>query len=368
MRIREVFFKNIRNFREDRLFSFVDPLTDETRQISVLAGINGSGKTTVLEAIDSLLDFVISNRADGLVQEAFKDGLIGIEIELSEQERWGKQLNLFTLFLDKDKPRFILQIVVGHAKFKTHEYIKFREQDIQQFYPIDKSQQPEVVNNPGSIILKELSKSSELGGGYLYFPYNRQLGRLNQRRIEKPSKQQDWLFHYRPSVKWKDSLEQLWVWQNYLDLEQGTIGKNLKPFIQIVEKALGNERNIYIQEGEVYVNTGWKDADGTPAKVRIDQLPSGEQQVLLLLGEISRRMRKGAVIAVDEVENSLHPTLQRLVMWNLRQIAKERDGQVIVSTHSLEIINSVRGGAFINLDYPEKRFNLPVDDTGREIS
>lgn len=360
MRIREVFFKNIRNFREDRVISFVDSLTDEARRISVLAGINGSGKTTVLEAIDSLLDFVISNRRDGLILEALKGGLLGMEIELSEQERGKMRSNLTTM-----------QIVVGHMKFKNHEYIKSRPYDIQRFYLSDKKQPGgDGDYSLGHLVLKELSEWPTIRGGYLYFPYNRQLGKPTQRRIEKPSQTEDWLFHYRPAVKWKDSLEQLWVWQNYLDLEQGTNGEKLKPFIQTVEKALGNERNISIQEGEVYVNTGWKDADGTPAKVRIDQLPSGEQQVLLLLGEISRRMREGAVIAVDEVENSLHPTLQRLVMWNLRQIAKEWDGQVIVSTHSLEIINSVRGGAFINLDYPdpENRFDRPVDDIGQEIS
>jgi predicted ATPase len=96
--------------------------------------------------------------------------------------------------------------------------------------------------------------------------------------------------------------------------------------------------------------------------VNLDQLPSGEQQVLLLFGELARRRREGAVIMIDEIENSLHPTLQRLVMWNLRRITREWDAQVIVATHSLEVINAVRGGAFINLDYPEDRFDLPVPD------
>ena len=95
-------------------------------------------------------------------------------------------------------------------------------------------------------------------------------------------------------------------------------------------------------------------------QVRLDQLPSGEQQVLLLFGELARRRRPGAVIGIDEVENSLHPTLQRLVMWNLHRIAREWEAQVIVATHSLEVINSVRGGAFLNLDFPEDRFDLPA--------
>jgi hypothetical protein len=53
-------------------------------------------------------------------------------------------------------------------------------------------------------------------------------------------------------------------------------------------------------------------------------------------------------------------------MWNLRKIAREWDAQVIVTTHSLEVINTVRGGAFINLDYPADNFNLPLPDEADE--
>jgi predicted ATP-dependent endonuclease of OLD family len=108
--------------------------------------------------------------------------------------------------------------------------------------------------------------------------------------------------------------------------------------------------------------------DGEEVSVLLNSLPSGEQQVLLLLGELTRRRRQGAVIAIDEVEDSLHPTLQRLVMWNLNRLAREWDAQVIVTTHSLEIINTVRGGAFLNLDYPTDQFNLPLDSNADEAA
>ena len=47
---------------------------------------------------------------------------------------------------------------------------------------------------------------------------------------------------------------------------------------------------------------------------------------------------------------------------SVRDIAEELN--MSAGTHSLEVINSVRGGAFINLDFPEDRFNLPVDANG----
>src|SRR5690606_7723559 len=137
------------------------------------------------------------------------------------------------------------------------------------------------------------------------------------------------IYRFSNQDQWKGSLEQLWVWQNYLDLEQSTADRhNIEPFVKLVEDVLGKDRRITIKEGRVTVPAGWGD-NGESPRVHLDQLPSGEQQVLLLFGELARRRRPGVVIAIDEIENSLHPTLQRLVMWNLRKIAREWDAQVI---------------------------------------
>lgn len=108
------------------------------------------------------------------------------------------------------------------------------------------------------------------------------------------------------------------------------------------------------------MSPGWSVNGNSGSLIQLDQLPSGEQQTRLMYGEPARRRRPSAVIAIDEVENSLHPTLQRQVMGNLHTIAREWDAQVIVATHSLEVIHGARGGAFINLDYPEDRFDVPV--------
>ena len=362
MRIRELFFHNIRNFRGDRLISFVDPITDETRQITVIAGSNGTGKTTILEALGSIFN-LINSQYDNLANEALNDGMIGVEIELNKEEYQiglGIQESLHYKYSNVLQTN-LLQIVVGKEEFQQHPYIKNQSE-----YIIIPHFLPELGLT--FQILHGITRNEPLLGGYLLFPHNRQIALNTQKRIEKPSKNQNWLFRYNNSENIKDNLEQFWVWQNYLDLEQNLSGSNFEPFIQRVEKALGNNRKISIKEGEVFIDTGWNQENGTPSKVRINHLPSGEQQILLLLGEISRKMRKGGVIGIDEIENSLHPTLQRLLMWHLRNLATEWDGQIIVTTHSMEIINSVRGGALINLDYPEEdHFNKMIDNTGKEI-
>ncbi|MCX6068331.1 MAG: ATP-binding protein, partial [Chloroflexi bacterium] len=178
--------------------------------------------------------------------------------------------------------------------------------------------------------------------------------------VEPPPTERQWVFRFSSNDAWKGSLEQLWVWQNYLDLEaKDQKRKRLAPFISQVEEVLGDGRSITVKEGRASVSVGWASGQEDPPRVSLSQLPSGEQNVLFLFGELARHRRKGAVIVVDEIENSLHPTLQRLVMWNLDRLAREWDAQVIVTTHSLEVINTVRGGAFINLDDPEKESGFP---------
>ena len=369
MRIREITFNNFRSFRGERWISFVDPLTDMVRPLTVLAGSNGSGKTTVLKAIEALLNYVLNpDEPADFVREAWETGLIRLVLEISPEELEPEDLpaNLNTPVL--------VNVAVGQSNLAPAHPNQEWPNLFCHLVPRGtggnhfKRKAP-VVERLRKGILKMLQSPEELRGGLLYFPHDRQLGDVRGGPVEPPPEERQWVFHFLPKVGWKGSLEQLWVWQNYLDLEKGnrTVSKML-PFVSQVEQILGENRKITIQEGRVRVPVGWHTDQGEVPQVRLDQLPSGEQQVLLLFGELARRRRQGAVIAIDEIENSLHPTLQRLTMWNLRQLARDWDAQVIVTTHSLEVINAVRGGAFINLDYPQNRFDLPIPDREAETA
>ena len=64
-----------------------------------------------------------------------------------------------------------------------------------------------------------------------------------------------WLYRFSPSEQWQGSLSQLWVWQNYLDLEAAREGRpGLTPFIEAVEELLGEDQRVVIRQGQVYVH------------------------------------------------------------------------------------------------------------------
>lgn len=397
MKIREIVFNNFRSFRGEHRISFVNPVTQEVNPVTVLAGSNGSGKTTVLTAIEDLLGYVMEpNKPSELLREAMADdSFIGMEIELSAQdlsETQGTASDTTEQHTADTELRAIevLYIAVGiqdlapkgfeihkqHLVCQLRELVARRDspREVRRGWKMNRK-----FANVGKRFQNAVSRmhkgASPLAGGLLLFPHDRRLELISGGPIEPPPEERQWRFHFSSSNRWQGSLEQFWVWQNYLDLEADGEGSNhLAKFVDSVKYTLGEDRTITVRQGRVRVapdvrrSSNTNDGDKVLGPkwlepgVRLDQLPSGEQQVLLLFGELARRRRPGAVIAIDEIENSLHPTLQRLVMWNLHQIARDWDAQIIVTTHSLEVIHAVRGSAFVNLDYPDDRFDLPVAD------
>ena len=70
---------------------------------------------------------------------------------------------------------------------------------------------------------------------------------------------------------------------------------------------------------------------------------SGFLQVLLVLSlMLTQSQRKGShVLLMDEPDAHLHLILQKTIYGELRRIAAERDAQLVVATHSEEVIRSV---------------------------
>jgi predicted ATPase len=335
MRVREMTFRDFRNFRGERRISFVDPLTDQVRPITVIAGTNGTGKTTILDVIETSLRFIrYQGDKDTLTIDRYAELDISTVFEL----------------LPTDVTRFSVQ---RPQQFTiTTDISKWTENGW-----TDSTLRPTLQKSIGQMD----SKKRELGGGLLYLPQERRLEVAMAGAIEPPPESTDWIYRWENSEKWLGSLAQFWVWQDYLDLDQqrrerantSKSESRLKSFINTVEDVLGEGRKIDIVSGIVCVSAPWRENDGSVPMLLLDYLPSGERQILLMFGELARRRRPGAIILIDEPELNLHPTLQVLVMGQLRKIAREWDAQIIVATHSLEILRAVPESSRIYLDHLE---------------
>lgn len=73
----------------------------------------------------------------------------------------------------------------------------------------------------------------------------------------------------------------------------------------------------------------------------LDQLSSGEKQMIIQVFELLFRAQSGTLVMIDEPELSLHMMWQMNYLKNLSEIAQLRGFQCIVATHSPQIFNSL---------------------------
>ena len=77
-------------------------------------------------------------------------------------------------------------------------------------------------------------------------------------------------------------------------------------------------------------------------------MAAGERAILRLSKEITQL--DGALVLIDEVEAGLHPWVQQLLMVHLQQLALRNDLQIIVTSHSPVVLDSVPSSGRIFLD------------------
>ena len=83
-------------------------------------------------------------------------------------------------------------------------------------------------------------------------------------------------------------------------------------------------------------------------------MAAGERAVLRLSAEIAQL--DNALVLIDEVEAGLHPWVQQLLMLQLQQLALRRSLQIIVTSHSPVVLDSVP---------PQARIFLEREESGR---
>ena len=91
------------------------------------------------------------------------------------------------------------------------------------------------------------------------------------------------------------------------------------------------------------------DRDGDAAYSEL-HMAAGERSILRLSQEIAQL--EDALVLIDEVEAGLHPRVQQLLMMQLQQLALRNDLQVIVTSHSPVVLDSVpeHGRIFLERD------------------
>jgi predicted ATP-binding protein involved in virulence len=108
----------------------------------------------------------------------------------------------------------------------------------------------------------------------------------------------------------------------------------LEIFTHILNKQMFTFKSIKIDKdkGFIFLTHTGKD-------LNLNDLSSGEQHEIVLLYELLFKTEKNTLVLIDEPEISLHITWQKEFINDLLRIIKLQQIQVIMATHSPQIIH-----------------------------
>ncbi len=352
MKIQRLFLRNVRNIKELDL-DFRDPVTGKPMSRIVLAGANGSGKTTILE---SLFGFLSATEYLGGISVDEKTGR-WLSTEINVSGNFQAQIAFEVELLDQ-----LSTVSFGYGFASEHEPLFDTPGATVSFYGNGWSTgSSPLIENLAKKTHQSEHKEKSVSDSVIYFPNNRYLPTFEKGELSLESRLYQWAYRYQASSQWKGSIESYLFSLNYLDLEDRDKGMPADRFqhaVGLVNSVLEGKRIAKIERGRAVVET----SEGHTHSLA--DLSSGEKQIVLLLIEILRRIVPGSIILIDEPEISLHQAWQRGLMAALEKLIEQYDAQIILATHSEEIATSVMPHEVMSLSDLD---NLPRGEWKPEV-
>ncbi len=355
MHIQTLSLQNFRGFEEKTI--------DFHPQFNVLIGENGSGKTTILDAINLALQKFIHLLDDGEKQRDFiqkNDVKIGQRASgIVAKIAFGSNEEVIEIFTDKTKIN------------------KANSQSLEQFLIPIRHETP-----PNIPILS-------------YYTWNRLSNIVNDRNDKTINIKGEYDAYYKAfstsNYMYQDFLNWFEMGENYENDTRLKVNINFRhPDLEAVRGAIslflsklsgvemGNltiKRTFDAKEfGEVRNDTADLILKKNGQELSFSQLSSGEKNILMLIADIARKLTVAnripirtalhgyGIILIDEIDIHLHPSWQRKILPALHHTFPNI--QFIVTTHSPLIIQEMKKEEIVFLDKtPDYEPNLLTPDS-----
>jgi RecF/RecN/SMC N terminal domain. len=360
--------------------------------INSIVGPNGVGKSTILDAIrlvKAILLPTMNNEAQttlqhmgiysphlgsvqfsNLANDKRKEVVINLEIELSQKEIENLENSLESFSMH----RLRAQLPTANTNtFDLIGYISSREgsEKIQSIQNETRNRIIELKTNPVCNVNLTIKNNGQIIGEngidqesvsflmqikrynltkFAFFPPDRTmpLGDTNIQLGQGDVNNQIQSFSANPQLKFQRLKTTL---LNILMVNNNDIESVKKDFKLIFDELLPGKELFGIklenQTGRLSILIKEKDSG---AVYDIDFLSSGEKGLLMTFYLLMKTMEKQGIILLDEPELHLNPAVCRNIIPFLKsKIYKEKQAQIILTTHSAEILSATKDDESLNL-------------------
>ncbi|MBB5723213.1 putative ATP-binding protein involved in virulence [Loktanella ponticola] len=338
MEIEEISLSNFRGFR-DGSFSFGD-------NINLIVGVNGAGKTTVLDGLATAMSW--------LVNRTLNDRSNGYPIDEMDI-RNGARASAIEVSVKHEGERFKWKVIRSARGVSSHKH----RSELSELTDLSRNFQGSLGDNPESASLPLV----------IYYPVDRSIVEIPLRTRGKRAFNQ--LSAYDDALKSAANFRRFFEWFRYKQEESLSnfmedvvdklrTGDALESIDDLPVNSAGRELNA-VREAVYKFMPGFSDlrimysplrmvVEKNDRRLNLLQLSGGEKIMLALVGDLARRLTLAnpniadpltgeAIVLIDEIDLHLHPKWQRNAISQLATVFP--NCQFILSTHSPHIITHV---------------------------
>lgn len=343
MILRELEVSNYRPFRSER-FAFSD-------RVTVIAGVNGRGKSAILDGLSLLLTRLLPQVTPA------KGGYKYLRPQDVHQGEHALKLSLSASFED---------IPVDF----TIDYDPADGQRPTKLLPQIKREIRRIYGDP--------QRAGDAAPIAVYYTTDRAAYRLPKRLLTGLPQDQRAAYHgalFNRQIDFRDFMSRYRGWADSIargeDRDQknqrtlNTINRAVSEFLpgfSDVRVELEPLRLLVSKQGQVLDLTQMSDGERSLLAMMIDLC----RRLVLANPELDDPLQGAGVVLIDEIELHLHPQWQREIVEKLRRTFPRI--QFVLTTHSPFLIQSLREGELIRLDREDGDFAEYSDRSIEDIS
>lgn len=332
---------------------------DSTKNVVILLGDNGFGKTTILDAMATIMA-PYSAQFPGIADYQLSD----LDVHINRQGRRAKFLTVEAELSDNG-------IVMRSVRYRkgTQTPPKANYEQMKQM----------AIAKKNAILAGEPNVELPL---FAYYGTGRGQFQVPERRRGFQQAFERWDC-YKSAINPETDFKRFFGWFDLMEDQERRDREKLRdfnyksPVLNTVRRALSeivtSYRNPRIETRPLRFIMDRVDQDGSTHELRIEQLSEGYKIVIAMVADLAARMAEAnpdmdnplnstGIVLVDEVDLHLHPRWQRDILSQLTKVFPNI--QFVVSTHSpVIVVGAAEIAQVINLNKINEDENLIYDHT-----